>query len=62
MLRTENVPINGPLLKEKACDFAKVLNDEGFQASEGWLEKWKKGEHICSTVYIFLQQLAKLFF
>ena len=42
ILRSENVPISGPMLKEKALEFAGGLNIEGFQASEGWLEKWKK--------------------
>ena len=40
--KSENVPITGPMLKEKALEFAGGLNIEGFQASEGWLEKWKK--------------------
>ena len=42
ILRSENVPISGPMLKEKALEFAGGLNIEGFQAAEGWLEKWKK--------------------
>lgn len=41
-MRSENVPISGPILKEKACDFAKEMGIGNFQASEGWLEKWKK--------------------
>ena len=42
ILRSENVPISGLMLKEKALKFAEGSNIEGFQASEGWLEKWKK--------------------
>ena len=42
ILRSENVPISGPMLKEKALEFAGGLNIEGFPGSEGWLEKWKK--------------------
>ena len=42
ILQNENVPISGPMLKEKALKFAGGLNIEGFQASEGWLEQWKK--------------------
>ena len=38
ILRSENILINGPLLKGKALEFANELNIEGFQASEGWLE------------------------
>ena len=41
-LRSENIPMNGLLLKEKASDFAKELGVPNFQTSEGWLEKWKK--------------------
>ena len=41
-LRSENIPINGLLLKEKACNFAKEVGVSNFQASNGWLEKWKK--------------------
>ena len=42
ILRSENVPISGPMLKGKALKFAGGLNIEGFQASKGWLEKRKK--------------------
>ena len=42
ILRSENVPIKGPMLKEKALKFTGGLNIEGLQASEGWIEKWKK--------------------
>ena len=42
ILRSENVPVTGPMLKEKALEFTRRLNIEGFRASEGWLEKWKK--------------------
>ena len=42
ILRSEKVPISEPMLKEKALEFAGGSNFEGFQASEGWLEKWKK--------------------
>ena len=39
ILRSENVLVNEPLLKEKAHEFANEENIAGFQA---WLEKWKK--------------------
>ena len=41
-LRSENVPVSGVLIKEKALYFAKESNFEKFQASDGWLDKWKK--------------------
>jgi len=40
-MRSENVPLNGVLIKEKALFFAKELGVENFQASDGWLGKWK---------------------
>ena len=40
--QSENIPLNGPLLKEKAIAFATELKIDNFQASDGWLEKWKK--------------------
>ena len=39
VLQSENVPISGPMLKEKALEFTGGLNVEVFQAFEGWLEK-----------------------
>ena len=42
VLCSENVPISGPILEQNFLKFAGGLNIEGFQASEGWLEKWKK--------------------
>ena len=41
-LRSQNVPVSGVLIKEKALYFATELNFEKFQASDGWLDKWKK--------------------
>ena len=41
-LRFENITVNGVLTKEKALYFAKELTFENFQASDGWLDKWKK--------------------
>lgn len=40
--RQTNVPISGPILKEKAKMFAAKLGINDFRASEGWLEKFKK--------------------
>ena len=42
IMRSENIPINGPMFKEKAQEFAEQLNLEDFHASDGWLEKLKK--------------------
>ena len=39
--RSENIPINGTILQEKVLGFAKQLNIEKFQPSDGWLHAWK---------------------
>jgi len=44
--RDANVRIGGPILKEKAENFAKSLGHEQFKASNGWLENFKKRHDI----------------
>jgi len=39
--REKNIPLSGPVLQEKALDFAKDLNLDEFKASNGWLESWR---------------------
>uniref|UniRef100_A0A1I8BI59 HTH CENPB-type domain-containing protein n=1 Tax=Meloidogyne hapla TaxID=6305 RepID=A0A1I8BI59_MELHA len=39
--RERGFPLSGPILKEKAIEFAKQFNIENFKASDGWLEKFK---------------------
>ena len=39
--RSENIPINGTILQEKVLGFAKQLNIEKFQPSDGWLHAFK---------------------
>ncbi|KAH7947511.1 hypothetical protein HPB52_012527 [Rhipicephalus sanguineus] len=38
--RSQNIPINGLLLRKHAEQFAVVLNQEQFQCSEGWLNRY----------------------
>ena len=40
--RSQNVPVDSPILKEKALQFAKSFNFPTFEASDGWLHKWEK--------------------
>ena len=47
ILRSENVPINGPMLQDKALEFTEGLNVDCFQTSNGWLEKWKEVNSKC---------------
>ena len=44
-MRGENVPINGPMLLEKAHSLAIQLNSD-FQPNSSWLERLKKRENI----------------
>ena len=39
--RSENIPIHGQIIQEKALEFAKELNLEKFQTSDGWLHSQK---------------------
>jgi len=39
--RDLNIPINGPILKEKVELFATKLRHKQFKASQGWLSNWK---------------------
>jgi hypothetical protein len=40
-MRSGNVPINGPILREKAHEIALRLNIDNFKASNGWLHRLK---------------------
>ncbi|XP_046562543.1 jerky protein homolog [Haliotis rubra] len=39
--RSKSLPISGPILKEKAVQFAQNLDINDFKASDGWLTSWK---------------------
>ena len=38
--RTQNLPLSGELIKEKAKEYARRLSILGFCASDGWLSKF----------------------
>ena len=42
IMRSEYIPINGPMFQKKAPEFAELLNLEDFHASDGLLEKLEK--------------------
>lgn len=39
--RSRNVPITGPILRQKADEFALLLGKSDFQCSEGWINRFK---------------------
>ena len=41
-IRGNNTPINGPILLEKAHEFAKAFSYNDFTESNGWLRGWKE--------------------
>jgi hypothetical protein len=45
-VRDRNVPLTGPLLQEKAKEFSLKLGDANFNASNGWLDRFKKRENL----------------
>ena len=40
--RSQNIPIDGNLIKEKAIVYAKELGYTNFVGSTGWLDRWKR--------------------
>ena len=42
----QNLPVSGPLLREKAHEFGKLLNHDQFQCSGGWLDRFKTRHNI----------------
>ena len=41
-LRSQNVPLSGATIQEKARQYAKELGIEIFKSSDGWLRRWKE--------------------
>lgn len=44
--RTKNIPLSGPLIRSKAKEIADQLNYPDFNASSGWLERFKQRHNI----------------
>lgn len=61
--RNKNMPISGPLLREKALEAAQRLQLTDFKASNGWLEKFCRRHKISfktvcgESAYVNLQRV-----
>ena len=44
--RSNNIPVNEIIIKEKALSLAKSLELTDFRASDGWLDKWKQRHNV----------------
>ena len=44
--RAINIPVSGPMLHTKAKEIAQRLSADDFQASNGWLESFRKRQNI----------------
>ena len=40
-VRSRNAVVSASILKTKAKELAEKINIKGFQASDGWLDRWK---------------------
>ena len=40
--RYSNIPISCSIFKEKALEFARLIELDDFHASDGWVSRWKK--------------------
>ena len=69
--RHQNIPVSGTIFKVKALHFAKELGCDNFQASDRWLDRWKKRNNVSLKtisgilsfyffidIYIFLSNLS----
>ncbi|XP_045153483.1 CENP-B homolog protein 2-like [Echinops telfairi] len=58
----QNIPISGPILQAKAKEMAKLLKVDGFSASNGWLQSFKKNHGItCNVRKCFKKHCGFLF-
>ena len=44
--RAKGIPVSGPMIQQRAKQIAEALGNENFQASNGWLEKFRLRHNI----------------
>ncbi|GBM33463.1 Tigger transposable element-derived protein 4 [Araneus ventricosus] len=54
MIRDEDIPVSRSLIKDKATEYAANLGISNFQASSGWIDKFKKRHGFQEKVISFL--------
>ena len=57
--RSQKLPIDGIILKEKALEFAKALCVTEFKASDCWLNNWRKRYNL--SISINFEDFYKVF-
>ena len=51
-VRSKNVVVSASILKIKAKELVEKISIKGFQASDGWLDRWKNRNNVSfKTVY-----------
>ena len=43
---SNNIPVNGSIIRETALGLAKILELTDIRASDGWLDKWKQRHNV----------------
>ena len=51
--RSQNIPIDGNIIKGKAISYPKELGYSNFHSSAGWLDRWKKKGKWLTTMFIW---------
>ena len=56
MVRENNIAVTGPLVIEKASEFASLMGISDFHGSQGWLSRFKKRANLNFQVMKFISQ------
>ncbi|XP_055907701.1 uncharacterized protein LOC129942686 [Eupeodes corollae] len=45
-MKEQNIFVNGPLLRQQAVKIARMMNNQTFEANNGWLWRWQQRENV----------------
>lgn len=48
-MREQNIFVNGPLVRQQAIKFARMMNNNSFKATNGWLWRWQRKQNVKFT-------------